>query len=159
MTGNASNAAEALYLASMRSYGVNLSQGTYSGHLIGIGSTRRAYLFNDVVYKVARCPEDDYINELEHSVISGLTVRDPLALPKTSLWSVDGRPVLAMQYIAGFEMGECFCFSELEPDHNQVCLPERILGMLQTLPLSTTYDTATGNVIRQDSRYWLVDFG
>src|SRR6478609_7149367 len=82
---------------------------------IGIGSYRRAYLINGVVYKVTYDGDGrgDNANLYEWDTYVSFNgwpdLPKGIRVPETSLWPVGGMPVIAMTYVDGAPMGECFC--------------------------------------------------
>src|SRR6478752_102212 len=100
---------------------------------LGAGAYRGAFLINGVVYKV--CLENDVpgtqanLDEWEFYPIACDIVPEGCAVPETMLYAVGPCPVIAMAYVEGTPMGECYCTPD-EPHSN--CLPLHIETALST---------------------------
>ncbi len=78
--------------------------------LLGQGSTRFAYLRDNVVYKIEHQEwENSNANESEWN--NYLTLKDnvvaPFAVPETDIIYVGDEPVIVMEYIKGPSVGYC----------------------------------------------------
>jgi len=130
-----------------------------SGHLttFGYGSSRNCYRVGDVIYKVNRhkawnANEDEW---LKYQQIVDM-VRDEaiIRVPETRLIETISGPVIAMQYINGQPMNECWCIEDKEP-HSEECLPKEMVEPLQRL----ITDLGGKNVIFDGALYWIIDLG
>jgi hypothetical protein len=124
------------------------------GEFIGSGCDRRAYLINNVVYKVQQ-RNRFRANEVEFENFRDHEETDRIKFPANHLYYIDGNAVMAMEYIDGTCVGECYCIEDLEAC-NETCLDE--LEVNDLLELGMT-DICYGNVIRKDSFLYIVDFG
>lgn len=121
--------------------------------LLDEGTTRKVYLINGVVYKVDLPGE--CANELE--ICNYYRYRNSLPqgvfLPEMQLYRINGRYVVAAEYIDGIPTGDCIdeacgfpCTCEEE------CLNADLLGLI---PWFT--DTAWGNAVWYDGVLYLLD--
>lgn len=113
------------------------------------GSTRMVYLINGVVYKVNTY---DGTNEDEYDNISSLILPEGYRFPITSLYRVLGEDIIAMEYISGQCVCECYCTQDEEcaPD----CAPRDVVATMEDLNL----DIGGFNVIVDDNGiYYIVD--
>lgn len=123
--------------------------------LIGSGYYRNVYLSGDYVYKVTDNMEDGDINLDELETIKSIdqsTLPDNIRIPACRLFSFNGKTVMAMEYIKGEAMAECYC-APSEP-HLSSCLPGNVYEAILKTGL---YDLSLGNVIRKDNVYYIVD--
>jgi len=114
------------------------------------GSTRDVFLINDVVYKVER--QSDWVNATEYEVMT--TKRLPVGVfyPEVSLYDIDGTEVIAMDYIEGTFIYECFC-SLSDDTCDSMCMTEHEREFL--IPL---LDDPSGlNVVRNEHGYYIID--
>lgn len=122
---------------------------------VGSGSFRESYLINGVIYKIVYEGDGYLVNLDEWDNYENMceAVEDNIAIPETSLWPVGPMPVIAMQYVKGTLMGECYCTPDEECQ--DWCLPEEILDRLYDYGYT---DPSYGNVIYDGRTYWVVDF-
>ena len=116
------------------------------------GSTRAAFLINGVVYKVDMCGDMAPTNEYEYSRIRRTALPDGVFFPKTELYDVDGTFVIAMEYIEGQIMHECW--GECTP-HYPECMTTEVLDKVGPV----LDDTGGDNVIVNDEGIWIIDMG
>lgn len=123
---------------------------------LGEGCTRVVYISDDktVVYKVERhdLEIDHTSNADEIEAITSLTgkLETGYALPKARLFA---NGVLAMEYIDGDYLGECYCVGGEE---HYACLTSEQESYLSTFGL----DALTwGNTCRRDGVIYLIDLG
>lgn len=118
------------------------------------GSTREVYRVGDIVYKVGSHTD----NESEYDMYCAISIGDMLpkfpniALAETSLHYVGDIPVIAMEFIDGLAVGECFCISDDE--HNEDCLDIDMICAIRSIGIS---DTNYGNIMLKDGIYYIVD--
>lgn len=141
MVGNENDAARAL---------------TGDLEFLGEGCTRRVYVDNDraVVYKVEHFDtEVDHTSnydEVETAARLMGTLPSGYALPNMTLYD---NGVLAMDYIDGELLGECFC---VQGEEHLYCLPEHMASFLSTV----SEDCLTwGNTCMRDGILYLIDLG
>lgn len=120
--------------------------------LSDVGSTRIAYLVNDIVYKVDRW--GDYSTNVtefhRYNDLLDANLPDNIKLPTMDLFQIGNRYILAAEYIIGTSMGACW--GQYCRNHN-FCLPDEIENILYNY----INDLAPGNVILKDGVYYLVD--
>lgn len=118
------------------------------------GTSRVAYLSNGVVYKVnINDAWDDNMVEWNHYTLLKRQYMDPeVALPETYLHQINGKSVIAMEYITGTGVSECWCISDKEP-HAENCMSPEIRRLV------TKYidDIGGMNVIVSENRYYIID--
>lgn len=131
------------------------------GLWIGEGSFRKCVMVNDVVYKLetpyyrSACP-----NREEFETLTLLAAKDmppQIRFPDFSLYEIDGRAIIAMEFVEGIRMTECYCCSDdYEPDHDDICLGWDIHQLIHDAVGIT--DLSYGNVIRDHyGTYVIVD--
>lgn len=115
------------------------------------GTTRMVYLINGVVYKVEYCYG---VNELEYDNIlnSVSLLPDNVKYPEATLYSIEGETIIAMEYISGTAIYECFC-EDYGDDHADVCMTHSERALL----VDIMSDPNGMNVIRTDTVYYIVD--
>lgn len=112
------------------------------------GSTREAYLINEVIYKVEN-GEVPGVNSNEVYRASLFSDVPGARVPGMTLYG----DVLACEFVTGKSVGECPVeYGMLCDDHSE-CIPNGLADMLNVIG----YDTAYGNIILSDGIYWLVD--
>lgn len=122
---------------------------------IGDGSSRDVYIDNDkkVVYKVECEPGWYSTNQLEWENYNEFSdVPLPFVIPETALYDIDGSPVIAMEYIDGQLMAECYCSSD--ECCTDFCLPRALLDIACTI----INDTSGLNFVYRDGFYYVIDF-
>lgn len=145
MVGNADDAA-------MAAEHYSIGDDTYL--LSDMGTTRKVYLINDVVYKVVstyyvfRDNENqwEYDNRDKFSSVPGVVV------PKMTLHG----DVLAMEYIDGDPAGQCngqWIGGTCDCEGTETDMP---IGMLETLS-DLGWDFTMGNAVVRDGVFHLVD--
>ncbi len=130
-----------------------------SGRLpeIGRGCSRVVFLKDNVVYKVEHhdddinnnANEDEYFN---FTYLRDITLPPNVGIPDTSLFWVGNVPVIAMDFIPGHPIAECYCYIGREAC-NEFCMPDDVRMML--MPFIN--DTAGFNVIEYNGLYWIID--
>lgn len=119
------------------------------------GSARDVYLINGIIYKVET--EEDANNVEFANLINITDIPANIGIPDFSMHVVDGRPVMAMEYISGVKVYTCQCFDIglYECDCDTECiLTGDILARLKSVGLT---DFVYGNVIYDGETYWIVD--
>lgn len=120
---------------------------------VASGCERSVFLDGDVVYKVqighlinANVEEyDNYLAVKLHNY--GPHIR----IPETSLFDVDGKPVIAMQYINGQPKGECNC-EMADEECDEWCLPQSVIDT------GIIGDWSGMNTIQDnDGIFWVID--
>ena len=115
------------------------------------GSTRMVYLINGVIYKVEGF---EGTNEAEYDKI--LNTRESLPAgvfyPETSLFTIDGENIIAMEYIEGTAIYDCYCV-DMGDECDSVCMTDSEKFFLVCL-----IDDPSGmNIIRNIHGYYIVD--
>lgn len=120
----------------------NALDGTYL--LSNSGTTRTVYLIDGIVYKVGY----SWDNRAEFDNISrkGHLLPEGVYFPLTSLYEFGDRTVIAMEYIEGQAVGECYCDEYNEP-HTDICIPKDVLNLVSGI----IDDTGGLNVIIKDN--------
>jgi|SRR5690606_1543326 len=108
------------------------------------GTTRMVYLIGGVVYKVGS--DFDNRNEFENITANADNLPEGVCFPKVDLFEVAGNDIIAMEYIEGQAMSECFCEYYKEP-HTNTCMPPWILDLVSNI----IDDTGGDNVILTDN--------
>jgi hypothetical protein len=122
--------------------------------LSSYGCTRMVYIANDVVYKVPLSSEFDSCNRDEFRIMSDSSnLPDGVFYPEVSLFNVNGIDVIAMEYISGQRMAECYCVAP------EVCAPDCMPNHVWELVNGVLDDTGGFNVIVNDSGVWIIDQG
>lgn len=146
MIGNIEDAAEAL-----RDYNNNAYENVFSAN----GTTRMVYLINDVIYKVD-CGTgyfSDNRAEYDNIMANSNNLPEGVYFPDTALFEIDGKNIIAMEYIEGEPMSECYC-DEFEEEHTSSCLPDDIRDLVSPI----IDDTGGENVIlTDDGRIYIID--
>ena len=114
------------------------------------GSTRFVYRIDEVVYKVNNGMWDEDTNLTEYETIRDMgTLPDGVYIPETSIYSVDGQNVVAMQFIEGTAVAECYCY-ELGDICDNTCMPahvwEKVNGYLDDTAGLNTIITDNGDI-------------
>lgn len=141
MTGNSADAKQALR---------DFLSGEDSRVLSFDGSTRVVYLIDGIVYKI-EIEEFDSPNETEIKNIRETVLPDGVFYPSTDIYYFGNTSVIAMDYIEGTAVAECFC---VEPEVcDDSCMPndvwEKVNGILG--------DTGGFNVILNNEGIWIID--
>lgn len=140
MIGNADDAALAMECH---------DTGDHTYLLSDMGTTRKVYLINDVVYKVGFADVEnlwEYNNRNAFSSVPGV------AVPKMTMHG----EVLAMEYIDGDPAGQCnglWMWNECDCEGTETDMP---IGMLETLS-DLGWDFTMGNAVVRDGVFYLVD--
>lgn len=115
------------------------------------GTTRAVYIADDVVYKVEF---EAGTNVTEYNNVARIEpfLPDHVRIPATSLHTIGGIPVIAMEYIEGQLLAECYCWDD--EVHDDTCMTGgEVREMSQYIG-----DTGGMNVIRDaGGTYWLID--
>lgn len=86
------------------------------------GSTRIVYIADDVVYKIEAYGEiGTNLAEYDNASRLNAILPEGYFVPEVALYDFTDGNVLAMDYITGQEMGECYCLDN-EP-HTDTCMP------------------------------------
>lgn len=114
------------------------------------GSTRIVYRIDEVVYKVNNGMWDEDANLTEYETIRDMgTLPDGVYIPETSIYSVDGQNVIAMQFIEGTAVAECYCIAGLE-ECTDMCMSndvwETVSGYLDDTAGLNTIITENGDI-------------
>jgi hypothetical protein len=125
-------------------------------HFLARGTARDVYIADGIVYKVEiESGSNDY--EIDNLIrLSNMTLPPMLAVPEWNVYNVDGRSVIAMPFIEGREVGECYCdFTGTECD----CPPDSkapisVIAACQSVGIT---DLSVGNLIYRDGIYYIVD--
>lgn len=120
------------------------------------GTSRNVFISDGVVYKVNNTSDDFDDNEYEwrnYSRLVGVEVDERIGIPRCSIFNVNGKNVIAMEYIEGQAMSECWCGMHDEA-HTTTCLPPSILHIVKQY----IGDTGGANVIFDGKLYWPIDF-
>lgn len=118
------------------------------------GTSRRAYLSDGVVYKVnINDSWDDNLDEWNRYVRLKGEYMDPnVCLPETWLYEIDGKSVIAMEYIEGTGLAECYCNPDSEP-HTDGCMTDEAKNLIRKY----IDDLGGMNVILSDNIYYIID--
>lgn len=122
--------------------------------LTHLGSTRTVYLQGNVVYKVESTFEDIGINAMEYRRMTTEPTNTGVFFPDVSLFDIDGTQVIAMEYIHGQAMAECYCMEGVEE-----CLPDCMPDSVWQLVNGTLDDTGGFNVIVNERGIFIIDMG
>lgn len=115
------------------------------------GSTRSVYLIDGVVYK----REHWYgINSTEYdNILNGKAdLPEGVSYPEVSLYTIDGTDVIAMEYVKGMAIYECYCEDMGDPC-SDMCMTDKERDIL----IDCLDDPSGRNVIRCDSGYVIID--
>ena len=141
MIGNEQHAAEAL---------AAYNSGEYADVFSYDGTDRLVFLIDGIIYKVEINVHGT--NEAEYANYTKIkdVVSDPIRVPVTELYSIDGTNVIAMQYIKGEALAACYC---REGEEHFKCLPDDVLDLVSPF----IGDTGGMNVIANDKGYYIID--
>lgn len=117
--------------------------------LSDMGTTRKVYLINDVVYKVG-CADAE--NLWEYEARNRFSSVPGIAIPDMTLYG----EILAMEYIDGDPAGQCtgrWVDGACDCEGTETDMP---IGMLETLS-DLGWDFTMGNAIVRDGVFYLVD--
>ena len=117
------------------------------------GGDRLVYLINGVIYKVSRAG-GDYYNHMEYDNMMRGESDGFINYPLTHLFNIGDRAVIAMEYISGDPVGECYCLDDNECGDD--CLSEDTLDRIAAHGMT---DRCYGNLIMRDGQLYIVDFG
>lgn len=121
--------------------------------LSDMGSTRMVYLYDNVVYKVNTGVWNYDANLEEFNIAQEIsnvrTLPEGVYIPAVTLYSIEGHNVLAMEYIEGTAVAECYCAMA-----NDVCTDtcmsddvwQKVNGYLDDTSGFNTIITATGDI-------------
>lgn len=130
----------------------------FLSYLSDNGSARSVFIDFEgkVVYKV----DKEYgVNAHEYKILKALsqvTLPPHIRIPAFNAFDVDGQCVIAMEYIDGVSMGECFCdFAGLKCECDSTSILSESVAN-EIIELGVT-DFADGNVILKDGIYYLID--
>lgn len=129
------------------------SRAREHAHLLSMdGSTRTVYLINGVVYKVEHYGVvRENRNEFETITRERDNLPEGVFYPEVSLFAVGNTEIIAMSYIQGQAVAECYCTPDEECDDS--CMPahvwEQVNGVLD--------DTGGFNVILNTEGIWIID--
>ena len=117
------------------------------------GSNRAVYLINGIVYKINNGEVDDDVNAIEYRNVNSIELDKGYKFPETSLYTVNGESVIAMEYIDGTAVAECYCTADEECDEQ--CAPDDIVSYFESLGL----ECGGYNAIINDEATWIIDAG
>lgn len=145
MIGNMADAAQALS---------DYMQGNDDRLLSADGTTRMVYLINGVVYKIHHVKEqtenvDEFYRIRNHSDI----LPEGVYYPEVGLFEIDNDNIIAMEYIEGRQVAECFCTPDESCDDS--CMPMHVWESVHTV----LGDTGGFNVVLNDKGIWIIDAG
>lgn len=145
MVGNADDAA-------LAKESFEIGDDTYL--LSDMGTTRKVYLINDVVYKVVSTHYvfHDNENTMEYNNRDKFSSVPGVYIPDMTMYG----DVLAMEYIDGFPAGQCngiWIGRECDCEGNERDMP---IGMLETLS-DLGWDFTMGNAVECEGVFYLVD--
>src|SRR5690349_10007808 len=92
--------------------------GDWTDILSANGTTRIVYIINGVVYK---CEGESGVNQTEFEVMSTMSLPCGFAFPAVNLFQIGDVDVIAMEYVDGIAVAECFCLDFEECD--ETCAP------------------------------------
>jgi len=132
-------------------YALNMFDAGDDSELLSMdGSTRTVYLIGGIVYKVE---SGDLINANRFEFENMLSIPLPVGVyfPDVSLYTINGRDVIAMEYISGQRVAECYCtdMEECESD----CAPRDIVALMEDMNL----DPCGYNVIINGNGAYIID--
>ena len=132
----------------MRAVEDNLSGRNY----IGAGMSRNVYVYDNVVYKVG-CSNT---NIMEHDNLNHFRdIADDVVIPYSTLYRVGSSLVLAMPYISGQLLCECYCCVSCTDNNTGHLTAEQNDIIMQYI-----YDTGGDNVVLTDTGdLVIIDFG
>lgn len=107
------------------------------------GTTRMVYLIDGIVYKVGSDSDNRW--EFENITANADNLPEGVFFPKVALFEVAGSKVIAMEYIRGQVMAECFC--HVGEQHGSTCMPADIFAKVRDV----IDDTGGENVIVTDN--------
>lgn len=118
------------------------------------GSARIVYLIDNVIYKVERARGYNDTEWARYSYIDPNTLPPHIRVPKMHRHVVDGRVVIAAEYIDGIATGECIGrVIGVGCDCDDPCLSERVQDEI----MQYIEDVSWGNVIISDGVYYIID--
>jgi hypothetical protein len=124
------------------------------------GGFRRAHLKDGIVYKVNHefGGEDHNLEEWNNlQLIDTSTLPDWIRIPKADLWIINSRTVMAMEYVDGEPVSECYCDTLGGEECDEYCLPDEVCAAI--FDATGISDLGYGNVIRNGRVLYLVDLG
>jgi hypothetical protein len=119
------------------------------------GSTRMVYRFDNVIYKVNLDAWNTDWNRIEWDRIANVDVDLPenVRYPEANLFEVNDTAVIAMEFIDGQPISECYCLSNIEECEDD-CMTDDEVNLL--VPLMS--DPGGFNTIRcDDGTYVIID--
>lgn len=131
-------------------YALNMFDAGDDSELLSMdGSTRVTYLIGGIVYKVEI--DTDYNNAMEFENMTSIALPMGVYFPDVSLYTINGRDVIAMEYISGQRVAECYCtdMEECESD----CAPRDIVALMEDMNL----DPCGYNVIINGNGAYIID--
>lgn len=121
------------------------------------GSTRKVYRTGDVVYKVNNgdyyydANLEEFLTIKEAKSIANLA--DNVFIPETALHTVNGVNVIAMEYVEGTAVAECYCSDESE--HDDTCMTndvwEKVNGILSD-------PSGFNTIVKDNGDIYVIDF-
>lgn len=118
------------------------------------GSSRTVYLMDNVVYKVENNLEDKGTNAYEFERMTTIKPSTGVFFPAVSLYTIDGTDVIAMEYINGQSVSECYCIEGIEVCEAD-CMPDSVWQLVN----GTLDDLGGFNTIVNDSGIYIIDMG
>lgn len=115
-----------------------------------LGSTRLVYRVGNVVYKVNSGDWGYDCNLAEWEAIDDIAgLPNGVYIPDTALYNVNGKNVIAMEFIEGTAVAECYC-ADFGDECDDTCMPahvwEKINGYLDDTSGFNTIIKANGDI-------------
>lgn len=119
-----------------------------------LGSTRLVYRHGSVVYKVndGDWGYDSNVAEYENAkAMSGLP--DGVYIPEVALYNVNGKNVIAMEYVEGTAVAECYCYDIGDPCDDTCMSTDVYLKIKDFLDDTAGFNT----IIKANGDIYLID--
>lgn len=139
----------------------NLSEATLAyEHALPIlsneGTGRTVYRVYDVVYKVDKEQGSNAAELTNYNRLCSLPLPAHIGIPMVEAYDIGDEIVIAMEYIDGERIGECFAEQAgLDCDCDSEHLPAEIEGTLRSVGMGG--DLHEGNIIYSNGIYYLID--
>lgn len=122
------------------------------------GTSRYVYELDGWVYKV------DFPNDVANAYELSNLIRfndvefpDFIRIPDHMSFDFDGTIVIAMEFIEGYQLFECFCgFAGLDcvPACEEDRVPDKVADFFHSIDIT---DIGNGNIVTRDGIYYLID--